>query len=84
MLFFGVAGAILFMLGLVVGAVAVWFRFGPPHVGFRPLLDLIMVLVISGVSLFGFGFVGEMVAGMREEVRALDREVEQLREQREP
>jgi glycosyltransferase involved in cell wall biosynthesis len=84
MLFFGVAGAILFMLGLVVGAVAVWFRSGPPHVGFRPLLDLIMVLVISGVSLFGFGFVGEMVAGMREEVRALDREVEQLREQREP
>ena len=80
MLFFGVAGAILFMLGLVVGAVAVYFRFGPPQIGYRPLLDLIMVLVISGVSLFGFGFVGEMVAGMREEVRALEREVEQLRE----
>ena len=84
MLFFGVAGAILFSLGLLVGAVAVYFRFGPPHVGFRPLLDLIMVLVISGVSLFGFGFVGEMVAGMREEVRALEREVEQLRQQQEP
>jgi len=41
--------------------------------GFRPLLDLIMVLVISGVALFGFGFVGEMVAGLREEVRALGR-----------
>ena len=84
MLFFGVAGAILFMLGLVVGAVAVYFRFGPPQIGYRPLLDLIMVLVISGVSLFGFGFVGEMVAGMREEVRALERAVEQLRQQREP
>jgi glycosyltransferase involved in cell wall biosynthesis len=84
MLFFGVAGALLFSLGLVVGAVALYLRFGPPHLGFRPLLDLIMVLVISGVSLFGFGFVGEMVAGMREEVRALEREVEQLRQQREP
>jgi glycosyltransferase involved in cell wall biosynthesis len=83
MLFFGVAGAILFTLGLLVGLVAVWFRFGPPHVGFRPLLDLIMVLVISGVSLFGFGFVGEMIAGMREELRAVEREIDRLRQQRE-
>jgi len=80
MLFFGVAGALLFSLGLLVGAVSLYLRFGPPHIGFRPLLDLIMVLVISGVSLFGFGFVGEMVAGMREELRAIAREVERLRE----
>ena len=80
MLFFGVAGAFLFSLGLLVGAVSLYLRFGPPHIGFRPLLDLIMVLVISGVSLFGFGFVGEMVAGMREELRAIAREVERLRE----
>jgi hypothetical protein len=31
-------------------------------------------MVISGIALFGFGFVGEMVAGMREEVRDLARE----------
>ena len=80
MMFFGLAGAILFLLGVLVGAVSLWLRFGPPHVGFRPLLDLIMVLVISGVVLFGFGFVGEMLAGMREEMRALEREVERLRE----
>ena len=80
MLFFGVAGALLFSLGLVVGAVALYLRFGPPHVGFRPLLDLIMVLVIAGVSLFGFGFVGEMIAGMREELRAIDRELARLRD----
>jgi len=80
MLFFGVAGALLFSLGLLVGAVSLYLRFGPPHIGFRPLLDLIVVLVISGVSLFGFAFVGEMVAGMREELRAIEREVERLRE----
>jgi len=83
MMFFGVAGALLFSLGLVVGGVALYLRFGPPRIGFRPLLDLIMVLVIAGVSLFGFGFVGEMVAGMREELRAVEREVERLRQQRE-
>lgn len=79
MLFFGVAGAVLFLLGFLVGVVALWFRFGPAHVGFRPLLDLIMILVISGIALFGFGFVGEMVAGMREEVRGLQRELDQVR-----
>jgi glycosyltransferase involved in cell wall biosynthesis len=83
MLFFGVAGALLFSLGILVGAVALYLRFGPPHMGFRPLLDLIMVLVIAGVSLFGFGFVGEMIAGMREELRAIQREIERLRQQRE-
>jgi glycosyltransferase involved in cell wall biosynthesis len=80
MLFFGVIGAMLFTLGLVVGLVAFYLRFGPPQRGFRPLLDLIMVLVISGVVLFGFGFVGEMVAGMREEIRAVERELSRLRD----
>ena len=79
MLFFGVAGALLFSLGLLVGAVSLYLRFGPPHIGFRPLLDLIMVLVISGVVLFGFGFVGEMVAGMREDLRTLEREMRRIR-----
>ncbi|HZE93877.1 MAG TPA: glycosyltransferase family 2 protein [Gemmatimonadales bacterium] len=82
MLFFGVMGATLFALGSVVGLVSLYLRFGPPHVGFRPLLDLIMVLVISGVVLFGFGFVGEMLAGMREEMRVLQRELDRLREGR--
>ena len=82
MLFFGVMGATLFSLGSIVGIVALYLRFGPPHVGFRPLLDLIMVLVISGVVLFGFGFVGEMLAGMREELRVLQRELDRLREGR--
>jgi len=78
MLFFGVIGATLFSVGFVVGIVALYLRFGPPHVGFRPLLDLIMVLVISGVVLFGFGFVGEMLAGMREEMRAIEREMRRI------
>jgi hypothetical protein len=30
-------------------------------------------MVISGIALFGFGFVGELVAGMREEQREMIR-----------
>jgi glycosyltransferase involved in cell wall biosynthesis len=79
MLFFGLLGALLFSLGFLTGAVALWLRFGPAHTGFRPLLDLIMILVIAGITLFGFGFVGELLAGMREELRGLSRELERQR-----
>lgn len=79
MLFFGLVGAVLFLVGFLVGVGALVSRF-VFGVGFRPLLDLIMVLVISGVSLFGFGFVGEMLAGLREELRSLQREVERLQD----
>jgi len=75
MLFFGVAGALLFFLGFLTGVVALVMRYGYGY-GFRPLLDLIMVLVICGVALFGFGFVGELVAQQREEIRELARRKE--------
>jgi len=78
MLFFGVAGTALFLAGFLVGVVALVVRYGFGY-GFRPLLDLIMVLVISGVALFGFGFVGELLAGMQEQLRSLRQDVERRR-----
>ncbi len=71
MLFFGVLGAVLFGIGFLAGVVALVLRFGPWQLGFRPLLNLVETMVISGISLFGFGFVAEMVAGAREEMRQL-------------
>jgi len=68
MLFFGVAGAGLFSIGILSGIVALVLRFGF-GIGFRPLLNLVEMIVISGIALFGFGFLGEMVAGLREELR---------------
>jgi len=70
MLFFGVVGAVLFLIGLVVGIAALILRFGF-DIGFRPFLNLVETMVISGIALFGFGFVGELIAGMREEQREL-------------
>lgn len=77
MLFFGLSGGILFLIGFLVGVAALVLRFGYGY-GFRPLLDLVMVLVISGIALFGFGFVGEMLAGTREEIRSLAASIERL------
>jgi len=70
MLFFGMLGAFLFSVGLLAGIVALVLRFGF-GLGFRPLLNLVETMVISGISLFGFGFVAEMIAGSREEMREL-------------
>ena len=78
MLFFGLAGAILFFVGFLGGVVALVLRFGY-GIGFRPLLNLVETMVISGIALFGFGFVGEMVAGVREEQRELLRELARAR-----
>ena len=82
MLFFGVPGAVIILLGVAVGAYAVIERFVFRH-GNRAFLYLVILLVIAGLALFMLGFLGEMVAGMREEVRGLQREVERLRRQRE-
>ncbi len=80
LLFFGVPGGILVVLGVIVGIVAIGLRIG--GVGFRPLLSLVLILVISGIALFGFGFIGELLAGQREEIRALKRSVERVSAER--
>ncbi len=79
MLFFGVAGAALFAAGFAGTVVALVLRYGF-RIDFHPLLlNLIETLAIGGIVLFGFGFVGEMVAGVREEQRELLRELSRSR-----
>jgi glycosyltransferase involved in cell wall biosynthesis len=77
MLFFGVAGVTLFLIGLLAGIVALVLRYGY-GIGLRPLLNLVETMVISGIVLFGFGLLGEMVAGLQEETRAIARGLDRL------
>jgi glycosyltransferase involved in cell wall biosynthesis len=77
MLFFGIAGATLFVIGLVAGIAALVLRFGY-GIGFRPFLNLVETMVISGIVLFGFGLLGEMVAGLQEETRTIARALDRL------
>ena len=79
MLFFGVTGAVLVFLGFLVGVYEMIERYVFEQ-GNRAFLYLVLLLVIAGLILFGFGFVGEMVAGQREEIRALQRDLERLRQ----
>jgi glycosyltransferase involved in cell wall biosynthesis len=77
MMFFGMGGALLFIIGFLAGIAALVLRFGY-GIGLRPLLNLVETMVISGIVLFGFGFLGEMIAGMREETRDIARELARI------
>lgn len=81
MVVFGVPGAVLMFLGVAVGVYEIIQRYVYQQ-GNRAFLYLVLLLVIAGLILFGFGFVGELVAGQREEIRALQREVDQVRASR--
>jgi uncharacterized protein YacL len=71
---FGGAGVILTALGLFIGLILTVLRaleIGPPPTGYRPLLGLVVLLVVVGISLFGFGFTAEMIALLRNELEQL-------------
>lgn len=74
LMFFGVTGLGLLALGGIVGLVAMWFRF-VQGTGFRPLLNLVLLLVLLGGLLFVAGLIGELVAGLRAEVDELRRDL---------
>jgi glycosyltransferase involved in cell wall biosynthesis len=83
MLFFGFSGAVLIFLGFLVGVYALIERYVLAH-GNRAFLYLVLLLVIAGIALFGFGFVGELVAGVREDLRAMEHDIDRLRERAGP
>ena len=78
LLFFGMIGAVLFAIGVLTGLIAIGLRvFG--GVGFRPLLNLVETCVIVGSVLFVGGFVAEMIAVQRAELREIRREMDERR-----
>ena len=72
LLLFGMVGAALFALGVLTGIVAIAIRIFA-GVGFRPLINLVEVCVIVGSIFLVGGLLGEMIAGMRAEMREIRR-----------
>jgi glycosyltransferase involved in cell wall biosynthesis len=81
LLLFGVLGAFLFMVGVVVGIVAIlWRVIG--GVGFRPLVNLVETCVTVGSVFFATGLLGEMIAAQRAELSQLRARIEDLSSER--
>lgn len=59
---FGLFGIIAIALGVVLGLYLTFLKFGMGQaIGDRPLLALVMLLILSGVQLFSFGLIGELL-----------------------
>ncbi len=82
LLLFGLLGAALFILGVIVGIVAIlWRVIG--GVGFRPLINLVETCVIVGSVFFATGLLGELIAAERAELSQLRSRIEDLSRERE-
>ncbi len=71
MLLFGTMGGVSIGLGIIAGLVAIGLRIA--GIGFRPLLYLVILLVVTGLLLMMAGFLAEQVAQIRAEIEALKR-----------
>jgi len=67
LLFFGVAGSVMFILGVLVGLFSLYLRFVIGH-GERNLLILTVLLIGVGMGLFMMGFMAEGLTALREEI----------------
>jgi glycosyltransferase involved in cell wall biosynthesis len=81
LLLFGMLGAALFVIGVVVGVVAIlWRVIG--GVGFRPLINLVETCLTVGSVFFATGLIGELIAAQRAELAQLRARLEDLSQER--
>jgi glycosyltransferase involved in cell wall biosynthesis len=76
MLLFGITGSIVILLGIIVGIIALILRYALHH-GFRPLLYLVILLIISGLLLLAMGFIGETLASINERISSVEKKIKQ-------
>jgi glycosyltransferase involved in cell wall biosynthesis len=81
LLLFGVLGAALFIVGVIVGIVAILWRV-VGGVGFRPLINLVETCVTVGSVFFATGLMGELIAAQRAELSQLASRIEDLSRER--
>lgn len=75
---FGGLGVLSFAAGLAVGGVTLVLRaahIAPPPIGYRPILGLVALLVLMGVTLVAVGIVAELVAVLHAEIESLRKEL---------
>ena len=81
LLLFGMMGAGLFIVGLIVGIIAIlWRVIG--GVGFRPLINLVETCLTVGSVFFATGLIGELIAAQRAELSQLRARLEDISQER--
>jgi glycosyltransferase involved in cell wall biosynthesis len=81
LLLFGMMGAGLFIVGVIVGIIAIlWRVIG--GVGFRPLINLVETCLTVGSVFFATGLIGELIAAQRAELSQLRARLEDISQER--
>jgi len=75
MLLFGSLGTLSIGAGLLTGLIALYLRI-IHGIGFRPLLYLVILLVLAGLSLFALGFLGEAIASVSERLARVEKHIQ--------
>ena len=81
LLLFGMLGAALFVIGVLVGIGAILWRVFMGQ-GFRPVIDLVVVCLTVGSVAFATGFIAELVAAQRAELAEMRRRMEEIARER--
>lgn len=81
LLFFGIIGTGLIGSGIIVGLIALYLRF-IMDIGLRPLLYLVILLMILGMSFFILGLLAEALTAIKEELGGVRSAVKRLEEKR--
>ena len=69
LLYMGTAGFLMGFAGLLLGAAALVLRY-IYGLGYRPLLYLVILMVLAGLILITMGLLGELVAGLYDQMEA--------------
>jgi glycosyltransferase involved in cell wall biosynthesis len=77
LLLFGMLGAALFVVGVLVGVGAILWRVFMGQ-GFRPVIDLVVVCLTVGSVAFATGLIAELIAAQRAEIADLRRRMEEI------
>jgi glycosyltransferase involved in cell wall biosynthesis len=82
LLFFGLLGSSLFVLGVLVGIWALYLRYVVGE-GQRPLLYLVILLLGLGTALFIMGFMSEGQTAIKEEIADLRKKLQSMNSRKE-
>lgn len=82
MLYFGTLGFVSLFLGFITGILAIVLRLAG-H-GFRPLLYLVILFVLSGLLFFAAGFLGESIASVNDRLENIEHQLRQSGDRRIP
>jgi len=67
-LIFGLIGLLFLVLGLIGGIYIVILRYQGALTPNRPLITLVVLLILSGIQILSFGFIGTQIVALRKEI----------------